>query len=294
MSRQLFINNADLVPGPDTTITNPADVPQGRVAIFNADDFSAGTLDPNAAAPAGVERVQIVQGGANENDAIISSIIEIDKVEDVVEKIYEAPVAQITTVSPATGTGFATIRVVRADGSPRPHERKTAEVKIDGLTATQIAEAFRDQLNAQFPDFVIASVSGADLVLTGAINYEGPDGQNGLVSFETSTDGEASGWTITATQAPNGGSGAGWQVANLEEVAYGGDYTNRVYLPVKPPSYAQVGSNYDLITVLYPTNTTPNIAKSNKYQELMVAVITGGVEGTTPSNGIDLATFFGV
>lgn len=287
MSRQLFINNADAVPGADTTAVNPADIAEARFAIFDADNFAGGTLDPTAATSA--KRVQFVQGGQGDNDAIISSIIDVDDVKDVVEVDYIAPVAQVTTVTPEVGTGFATIRVVRADGNPRPHERKTAEVKIDDLTATEIAQAFADQLNEQFPDFVTASVSGSDLVLTGAIDYQDASGQNGIVSFETSTDGEAEGWTVAATTTPNAGSGAGWQVEELEEIAYGGDYTNRIYLPVKPPKYADPASNYKLITVRVRTNTTENIAKSNKYQELMIAVVTGGT-----ADGIDLATFFGV
>lgn len=287
MSRQLFINNAQAVPAANASAVNPADVAEARFAIFDADDFGAGTQDPTAATSA--KRVQFVQGGANENDAIISSIIDVDDVEDVVEVDYIAPVAQVTTITPQTGTGFATIRVVRADGNPRPHERKTAEVEIDGLSAAQIAQAFADQLNAQFPDFVTAAESTGDLVLTGAVDYEDASGQNGIVAFETATDGEASGWTVTLTTTPNGGSGAGWQVQNLEEIAYGGDYTNRIYLPVRPPAYADPAQNYKLITVRVRTNTTENIAKSNKFQELTVAVITGGT-----ADGIDLATFFGV
>lgn len=287
MSRQLFINNADAVPAADTTVVTPADVAEARFAIFDADDFGAGTQDPTSATSA--KRVQFVQGGANENDAIISSIIDVDDVEEVVEVDYIAPVAQITTVTPQTGTGFATIRVVRADGNPRPHERKTVEIELDDLaTAADIAQAIADQLNAQFPDFVTASESGGDLVLTGAIDYQDASGQNGIVSFETSLDGEAADWTIAATQTPNAGSGAGWQLEELEEVAYGGDYTNRIYLPVTPPKYADPANNYKLITVKVRTNTTENIAKSNKYQELMIAVVTGGTDG------IDLATFFGV
>ena len=287
MSRQLFINNADAVPAADTTVVNPADVAEARFAIFDVDDFAAGTQDPTTQTTA--DRVQFVQGGESENEAIISSIIDVDDVEEVVEKDYVAPQAQITTVTAETGTGFATVRVIRADGSSRPHERMTAEVQLDDKTATEIAEDFVTALNAQSPDFITASNSGADLVLTGKVNYQGGPETAPFVAFETATDGEASGWGVAATQTPNAGTGAGWQVAEMEEIAYGGDYTNRIYLPIKPPKYTIESNNYKLITVKVKTNTTPNISKSNEYQELTIAVVTGGT-----ADGIDLNTFFGV
>ena len=286
MSRQLFINNANAIPGADTNVVNPADVAEARVALFDVDDFAGGTLDPTSLTSA--KRVQIVQGGANENDAIISSIINVDDVVEVVEKDYVAPVAQVTTVTAETGTGFASIVVVRADGSPRPQGRLTAEVKLDGKTAAAIATEFATQLNKQFPDFVTVTTNAADIVITANLNVEGAVA-NGIVAFDTALDGEASNWTKAATTAAKGGTGTGAQVRALEEVAKGSNYLNRIYLPIAPPFYANTSSNYKLITLKVKTNTTPNIARSNMYQEITIALVTGGTV-----DGIDLNTFFGV
>ena len=286
MSITLLINNADAVPAEDTTVTDPTGVTTARVAAFDADDYAGGTLDLDSAFSG--DRVQFVQGAA-ENEEIITSIINVDDVVSVDELDYVAPVAQVTTVTAETGTGFATIGVVRADGNPRPHERLTAEVELDSKTASAIATDFADQLNEQFPDFVTVTTSGADIIITGAINYEDASGQNGLVSFETFTDGEASGWTIASTTDPKAGSGADWQVSNLEEIAWGGDYNNRIYLPITPPSYVTDGEDYKLINIKVKTNTTPNIAKSNTEQQIIIALYDGNA-----TDNIDLATFFGV
>lgn len=288
MSRTLLINNADAVPAPDTTVTSPDEVAAARVAAFDVDNYPGGTLDLDAAFNG--DRVQFVQGGQGDNDAIITSIIDVDDVKEVKEVDYIAPTAQVTTVTAEAGTGFATIRVVRADGSPRPHERITAEVELDNKTAAEIATEFANQLNAQSPDLVDVTTSTADIIITANLDYQDLNTEvGGVLSFATATDGEASGWTVDATTTPNEGSGSGAQVAQMEEIAYGGDYTNRIYLPVQPPKYANEAENYKLVTFLVKTNTTPNIAKSNQYQEITIALYDGNA-----TDGIDLATFFGV
>ncbi|MEX0596192.1 MAG: hypothetical protein WD512_06790, partial [Candidatus Paceibacterota bacterium] len=186
------------------------------------------------------------------------------------------PVAQVTTVTPATGTGEAIVRVVRADLGYQPHERVTSSVTITGKTKAEITDAFVTLINGDNQDFVTASKDGSDnLALTGAIG----------TSFETSTDELASTWTIAATTTPEPGTGTSAQVANLEEIAYGGNYINRIYLPITPPSYVVDGETYDLFTILVRTNTTPNISKSNKYLELRLAV-------QATASGIDLPEFF--
>lgn len=279
MSRQLFINNADAVPAADPSITDPSEVPEATIVAFDADDFASGTLDLTTATDA--KNVVFVQGGKTGDDAIISSIIPVDKVHFAKKVKYVAPVAQVTTVTAEEGTGFAMIRLVRVDTGYQPYERLTAEVKLDDYAdASAIATALANQINNSNHDFVTATTSGADLVLTGSEE----------ASFETATDGEAAAWDIVATTARNEGTGTSKQVKNLEEIAWGANYYNRVYLPITPPSYVEDGSNYDITTIEVRTNTTANIAKSNMYQKIDFAVITGG---TDPA-GIDLEAFFGL
>lgn len=274
MSKQLLVNNANAVPAAAAGTTSPADVAEGTIAAFDADNFAGGTLDLTALATA--ENIVFVQGAGAEDDPIMSQVFKVSDItpERLNERAYVAPVAQVTTITPATGSGVAYVRVVRVDTGFKPFERITVETKIDDKTLPQIAQDLADKINKARPNFVTASVDTNDLVITGDIG----------VSFETQTDEEAEGWTIAAT-APNFGSGTYAQLKNIEEVAYGGNYTNRIYLPVAPPSYVQ-NTNYDLFTIRIPTNTTPNISSANKYKDLILAV-------HNVASGIDLPVFFG-
>lgn len=284
MSKQLLVNNdSTFLNGVATasggsggeTIANPTDVPEARVVAFNADDFSAGILDLGAAAPAGVENVIFVQGAGPEDDPIMSHVVKVADIKDLTEAAYEAPIAQTSTVTPVAGEGFAYVRVVRADAGFKPHERITVESKIDNKTLAEIAEDLANKINKARPNFVSAEAVGNDLVITGELG----------VSFETQTDEAAEDWAIVGT-APNFGRGTSDQLRNIEEVAYGGNFTNRIYLPVPPPSYVE-NLNYDVSVVRVPTNTTPNISSANAFKDLYIA-------GENEVTNIDLATFFGV
>lgn len=270
MSKTLFINNATAVPAASTSITSPADVAEARIAAFNADDFSTGTLDLNAPIPEGVKRVVFVQGG---EQPIISSIVNVEDVKEVSKRAYVAPTPQVTTVTVEEGERVAELKIVKVSDGYEPNQTMYADVIIDGKTADEIAAEFAAKLNAISPSFATVTASTADIVITGDTG----------VSFETALDGEAAGWTISAT-APNFGSGTSEQIKNIEEVAWGGNYPNRIYFPLPPKSYVE-NSNYDVNTVLVRTNTTANISKSNKYQELIFAV-------QTAQSGIDLEKFF--
>ena len=58
----------------------------------------------------------------------------------------------------------------------------------------------------------------------------------------------------------------------------------------KPEFFADSILTYDHVTILYITNTTENIAKSNKYVEIVLLF----KQGELASASADLATFFGV
>ena len=274
MSKQLLVNNANAVPAAAAGVTSPADLEEGRIAAFDADNFAGGTLDLTA--PVEAENIIFAQGAAEGEDPIMSQAFKVSdvKAEQVNEQEYVAPVAQTTTLTPEAGTGFAYVRVVRVDAGFKPHERITVEVKLDDKTPAEIAEELANKINKARPNFVSAEEDTGTLVITGELG----------TSFETQTDEEAEGWEIEST-APNFGNGTSEQVKHIEQLAYGGNYTNRIYLPVVPKSYVE-DTDYDLFTVRVPTNTTANISSANKYKDLIIAV-------HNAATGIDLPIFFG-
>jgi hypothetical protein len=279
MSRQLLVNHGNVNTAGDITWANA--VAGNAVPIVTAFDVDAiGDDSLDLTAPFEGKRVQFVQRPAVGESPILSPIIEKSQVEKVVKKAYEAPVAQVTTVVPATGTGYAIIRIVDASQGFKPHQRLTATVNITGKTKEQITDAFVLEINNKNPKFVTASKTGTDITLTGGI----------FTSFQTITDDSAVGWTITATTTPKAGSGSLAQVKQLESESQGlnASYMNRIYLPTAPPSYVGAGGSvttYDLYTILVRTNTTPNISSANKYLELTIAAGAG-------NTGIDLEEFF--
>lgn len=281
MSRQLLINNATAVPAAAAGVTDPSEVAEGRIAAFNADAFADGTLaldapltDVNGLLT--VERLVFVQGAASGEEPLISPVFNVRDIKEsqVSSKAYVAPVAQVSTVTAATGSGVAYVRVVKVSDGYKPHQRITVEVDLTDKTAADIATELSTKINKAKPSFVTATTGTADLILTADIG----------VSFETSLDGSAEGWTLVATTAPNFGSGTAAHIAALEEEAFGANFTNRIYLPVSPVKYA-ADDTYDLFTILIPTNTTPNISNSNKYHELRLAV-------AATATAIDLSDFF--
>jgi len=277
MSRQVLFNNANAVPAASGSVNDPFEVDAARVVAFNPEDYASGTLDLTSKYDG--EYVEFVQGAQEGDTPVRTSLIKVSDVEKVIETDYTAPVAQVTTVTPATGEDDATVRVVQVNTGFKPHPRVTISIDITDKTKEQITDAFVAEFNANSPQFVTASKDGSDnLVFTGDIG----------VSFETSTDASASGWDITSTTTPDFGSGTYDHVKKLEEQAWGqhANYTQRINLPIPPVSYAE-NKNYDLYTFLVRTNTTRNIGGlAQKYQEITVAV-------ENASTGIDLAVFFG-
>lgn len=276
--RQILFNNNQTVPG----ATAYGSLVEGRVYVFDADNMAT-SLAMNVATTA--KEVIFVQGGKN-GKHIMSAPIKVADVKSVGNNTYVAPVPQITTLTPNFTTtvpaGEGTVRLVRSDSGFRPNERITATVTFTGKTREAIVDEFVTLINKAHPKFVTASRSGAGdtsaLVLTA----------NSRMAFNTSTEDLAGDFTIAATQAANFGSGTYADVSELEEIAWGANVLNRIYLPVFAERYAQSGTNYDMYQFEFKTTTTPNIAKSNEYGLVTIAVATGGV---TP--GIDLATFFG-
>ena len=276
MSKQILINNATAVPAASGSVNTPFEVAEARIVGFNPEDYASGSLDLSAAYTE--DYVEFVQGAKSGEVPVRTSLIKVSDVEFVKEVAYVAPVAQVTTIVPATGTGVATVRAIQVDRGFKPFPKVSADVTITGKTKAQITDAFVALINAKSPKFLTASKGGSDnLVLTADLG----------VSFESALDGLASTWGISAT-APNFGSGTPAHVKAIEEQAWAqhANYTQRVSFPVPPQSYAAT-ANYDLYVIRVRTNTTRNIGGlAQKYQDIYFAI-------QTSATGIDLPFFFG-
>lgn len=141
-----------------------------------------------------------------------------------------------------------------------------------------------------------ADGDAAGLSITGATpapeNEEGIDKEPSKVtSFRTALSEDFGDTEVQATQTPKTGSGSYAQLKFIEENSQGGlGLLHRMtpFKAEKPEFFADRNTNYDVVSILVETNTTPNIAKSNKYVELVLAYDEGANIGT------QLETFFGV
>lgn len=136
----------------------------------------------------------------------------------------------------------------------------------------------------------------AGVEITGATPH--PDNDQGVhqgtinpSSFRTALSEDFGDTEIHATETPEVGTGTYAQVKEIEKNSQGGQsfyYRATAFQAEKPEFFADRDTDYDLVKVLVRTNTTPNIAKSNKYVEYVFAYDTGANVGT------QLETFFGV
>ena len=273
--RQILFNNNTTVPG----ATAFGSLAAGRVYAFDANSMGT-SLALNVATDA--KEVIFVQGGVD-GKHIFSAPIKVADVKSVKKTAYSAPTAQVTTLTPnftsTVPAGEGTIRAVRTDAGYEPFQRMSATVVFTGKTREAICDEFVTLINKQRPKFLTASRGGSGdtstVVLTSDLR----------ISFSTSKGDLASAFTAGVT-APAFGTGTSADVAEMEEIAWGANVLNRINLPVYPERYAEA-SNYDLHQFEFKTTTTPNIAKSNEYGEVTIAVVTTG-------DPIDLETFFGV
>lgn len=146
-----------------------------------------------------------------------------------------------------------------------------------------------------------AAGDGAGLTITGdiptpdAVAGEGvdKDEDDGVVSFRTALSEDFGDTEVRASQAPKIGTGSYLQVSSIEknsQASEGFFYRMTPFKAEKPEFFADPDLTYDVVTILYRTNTTANIAKSNKYVEIVLAFKAGELA----SAGADLSTFFGV
>jgi len=164
----------------------------------------------------------------------------------------------------ATDTGYPVYYVKALDGDVATLGRPFA-----GETVSDVAVGF----TSTAPDADDAS----GLKLTGATpapdNNEGIeiDTEDQVTSFRTALSEDFGSTPLTSSAAPVTGSGSYLQVANMEKNTQGFQsffYRATPFEAEKPEFFADSDLTYDLVTILYRTNTTENIAKSNKYVEI--------------------------
>lgn len=278
--KHILFNNETTID--DGNSTSYADVDENKIALFNADTLSGGSLSLTAAAT-GVSNFVIVQGGPGNSVVFRTPILERSKIERVRTVAAATPAAQLTTLSgfptPVVGEEY-TIKVVDVTNGYEPYPVQSVSVTATTTTTGDLLNALRDGINNHPRSLVTAAVNASTLELTGAIpslaTQEGihTDAAPLAQSFSTSLSSNLDVVTIGATTVPTFGSGSYNQVRYLEENAQAGQgflYRMTPFQAEKPVFFANSGLTYDLVSILYRTNTTPNISSSNKYVEYILA-----------------------
>jgi hypothetical protein len=203
--------------------------------------------------------------------------------------------SDVATVSDATGiTAGDYIRIGSANDNADP----VYEIRgIDGTTIT-LDRAYAGEsgsgLDFGVGDTAPDSNSDAGLKLSGALpalqNEEGIAKyvEDQVTSFRTALSEDFGSTQVRATQSPDFGSGSYMQVSKLEEETQASEgyfYRMTPFQANKPEFFADSDLTYDIVTIQYRTNTTENIAKSNKYLEIVLAVRAG--------QGSNFEAFFG-
>lgn len=258
-----------------------------RIRIFNADTITALSFDADATPDVCSDRFVIVQ---TSNQGIVTSpILEKKNVEKVDALAYVDPVKQSTTIALASISVSAgeeyTVKVVDVTNGYEPYPVQTVSYTAKtGDNAAAVAAGLRAAFTNHPRSLVEVGGTGTDVVLTGA--FPSLQTQEGISitssplaqSFSTSLSESLTGATLTAT-APAFGSGTYNHVRYLEETSQGGQgflYRATPFQAEKPVFYSSPSLTYDLVRILYRTNTTPNIAKSNTYVEYILAVQSTG------------------
>jgi len=277
--KHILFNNAAGIGGSSRSYTT---VDPNLIYLF---DISTKTSLNTTVEADGVDNFMIVQTDENSNIVFQTPILARENIERVKTTDYVAPDPQVTTLgafpNPVTGTEYS-VKVVDVTNGYEPYPVQTATVVATSAidTAAKLIIALRDAFNNNSRSLVTATSTSTTLVLTGAIpslqTQEGiyVGGSSTAQSFSTSLSEELAGVTLTPTAAPVFGTGSYNHVRYLEENSQAGQgflYRATPFQAEKPVFYSDPTLTYDLVSILYRTNTTPNIAKSNKYVEYILA-----------------------
>jgi len=286
MKHIFFNNNSDCVytgSSFDEATGTPNDP---RIRIFNADTITALSFDVSATPDVCSDRFVIVQSS---NQGIVTSpILEKKNVEKVnllfnVPAVRQATTISLSSISVSAGEEY-TVKVVDVTNGYEPYPVQTVSYTAKtGDAAADVAEGLRVAFTNHPRSLVDVSGATTNVILTGA--FPSLQTQEGISitssplaqSFSTSLSESLAGATFTAV-APKFGSGTYNHVRYLEETSQGGQgflYRATPFRAEKPVFYSDPALTYDLFKILYRTNTTPNIAKSNTYVEYILAIQSG-------------------
>jgi len=283
--KHILFNNVDSLQLGAPSVDTFAEVTENKIAAFNADNLSTGPIDLSGSETT-ASNIIIVQGGSGTNVAFQTPILARKNIERIKTTSYSVPVKQSTTIalsgiSVSVGEEY-TVKVVDVTNGYEPYPVQTVSYTAKtGDAAADVAEGLRVAFTNHPRSLVDVSGATTNVVLTGA--FPSLQTQEGISitssplaqSFSTSLSESLAGATFTPTPtAPVFGTGTYNHVRYLEENSQAGQgflYRMTPFQAEKPVFYSDPTLTYDLVSILYRTNTTPNIAKSNKYVEYILA-----------------------
>lgn len=222
---------------------------------------------------------------------------DVIKAKDIVSvqiEEYRAPVAQVATITvptPVVGDTYTLTIVDKADKEilQRRQDKQTYSVTAaTGETATTLAGKLRALANGSESSTVVASGTGASLVLTAKTDPVDAAGIPGLQhyfeAFLTKTDALGN-MSVAATPVDTAdvdfGNGTYAQVKEIERFAQGYEgYLNRTKFPVELyPSDLSASGTYDLVVIGYNnhyySNSTVFGDRVSDPIEIVIAVTAG-------------------
>jgi hypothetical protein len=233
-----------------------AAITAGTYAVIKKDGtvFTAGNTIAQG------DEFQIVVG-APDGTRVFSDLIKVRDVNAFEKQVYRAPVEQVLTIVadvPVAGQEYSINIIDYSDKEilqTRQAKKVYTVVATDNLAAT-VATQFRTKINADPNAIVVASGSGANIVLTAKVTESTP---NTIGEYSSQTVFDAFGekvdiyeqyqafGTKTYTTAPDYGSGTFPQIRKFEQRGQGYiGVTNRTKFPVEAGLYLSVaGTNYD-------------------------------------------------
>ena len=204
--------------------------------------------------------------GSPNGGIVFGDPIAVKDITAYEKQVYRAKVEQVVTVvadTPVAGTEYSLLVNERSDKEILPMRqaiRRYVIVAVTGETAATLAAKFIARINADPASVVVASGTGANIVLTAkaaptAANSAGEYDHQNFFSVSTAQGdnfGYFTAWgTVTYTTAPDFGSGSFIQVRRLEQrgIGYTG-VTNRTLFPVETGDFLSVaGTNYDVYVI---------------------------------------------
>lgn len=274
-----------------TLVTNGTEA--ASVAALTAGDYVV-LVHGKAANSVLVEgdKFQVVVSKSN-GQVKYSDVIKTKDIKSVRIEDYDAPVAQVITITvgtPVAGQEYQLNIVNKSDKEVlqlRQDKRSYQVVAAaSGETADTLAAKFRAAINSDPAAPVVASGAAAAIVLTAKseASIQEADGQFGLQNYFSAgiyavdIYGQyVSAGTVVATTAPDFGNGTFAQVRTYEIYSAGYDGMNdlnRRQFPVRQPVYDSVPSGtYDIITIEYDNKYFSNSVAWGKVSDPITLVL---------------------